>query len=91
MDAKVTLSITSLSTHIEYAPLKYNDGEILIQKQSIFINHPDYNSCYKGRLSNNTQKNPVSRTGFLINQLGYQISDLTFCLSLGWLSSLKIG
>lgn len=40
MDAKVTLSITSLSTHIEYAPLKYNDGEILIQKQSIFINHP---------------------------------------------------
>ncbi len=56
MDAKVTLSITSLSTHIEYAPLKYNDGEILIQKQSIFINHPDYNSCYKGRLSNNTQK-----------------------------------
>lgn len=90
MDAKVTLSITSLSTHIEYAPLKYNDGEILIQKQSIFINHPDYNSCYKGRLIIH-KKNPVSRTGFLINQLGYQISDLTFCLSLGWLSSLKIG
>lgn len=47
MDAKVTLSITSLSTHIEYAPLKYNDGEILIQKQSIFINHPDYTRVIK--------------------------------------------
>ena len=56
MDAKVTLSITSLSTHIEYAPLKYNDGEILIQKQSIFINHLDYKLYYKGRFSNNAQK-----------------------------------
>ncbi|OAV02288.1 hypothetical protein AO381_1579 [Moraxella catarrhalis] len=28
----------------------------MIQKQSIFINHPDYKLCYKGRLSNNTQK-----------------------------------
>lgn len=37
-------------------PLKYKDGEILIQKQSIFINHPDYKLCYKGRLSNNAQK-----------------------------------
>ena len=40
MDAKVTLSITSLSTHIEYAPLKYNDGGNFDTKTIHFINHP---------------------------------------------------
>lgn len=67
MDAKVTLSITSLSTHIEYAPLKYNDGEILIQKQSIFINHLTINRVIKADFLIIHKKNPVLRTGFLIN------------------------
>ena len=63
MDAKVTLSITSLSTHIEYAPLKYNDGEILIQ------NNPFYKSSSITR---------VIKADFLIIHKKIQSQELDF-------------